>query len=371
MSSEFQERLQLYRDGKLCEEDAREVEREIDKFSAISEFLNYDEKSFLEDLKQDIASKEEHEKIKSKPLKHRVNSRIITTSVVSILLILVIIPVLYFSASAVVNSLFALNSEKLFGQSQAMAQLHQIFQPEYKITGSSMSSLGFAQQDVSVSFIDSIGNTKIDNGKINVRFSFGKPVISGTGEFPNLLSSHQFYALDRDMGSQALDFDSLEKAPKGTKAKVLVGFSKTLTPMEVGELFQNQDGSMEIVPLASGGTDLVLANPSCFINKAFYSSDKMKYNTGMQDKYDSMDNKAQSESFIGNLNIIKDNRNLLEAMYNDSILNGSDIDGMIKFVGDNGIKYAGAYISADSKELLELKGNPLIHSLEALNIVVW
>jgi hypothetical protein len=47
------------------------------------------------------------------------------------------------------------------------------------------------------------------------------------------------------------------------------------------------------------------------------------------------------------------------------------MDDMIKYVEDNGAEYVGIYISADSKELLKFKCNPLIHCMRIQNIVVW
>jgi hypothetical protein len=44
---------------------------------------------------------------------------------------------------------------------------------------------------------------------------------------------------------------------------------------------------------------------------------------------------------------------------------------MIKQVENNGAQYLGMYISADSKVLLKLKGNTLIHCIRVQNIVIW
>jgi hypothetical protein len=58
-------------------------------------------------------------------------------------------------------------------------------------------------------------------------------------------------------------------------------------------------------------------------------------------------------------------------MYYKDMLNNINMDDMIKHVENNGAQYVGMYISADSKELLKFKGNPLIHCIRVQNIVVW
>ena len=49
----------------------------------------------------------------------------------------------------------------------------------------------------------------------------------------------------------------------------------------------------------------------------------------------------------------------------------TNIDDTIKHIENNGVEYVGMYISADSKELLKLKGNPLINGIRVESIVVW
>jgi predicted Rossmann fold nucleotide-binding protein DprA/Smf involved in DNA uptake len=84
-----------------------------------------------------------------------------------------------------------------------------------------------------------------------------------------------------------------------------------------------------------------------------------------------MDDKAHSESFISNLNIIKSNKRLLQVMYFDDMFENTNIEDTIKQVENNGVKYLGMYISEYSKELLKLKSNPLIQWIRVDSIVVW
>ena len=58
-------------------------------------------------------------------------------------------------------------------------------------------------------------------------------------------------------------------------------------------------------------------------------------------------------------------------MYFDDMFENTNIDDTIKQVEKDGVKYVGMYISEDSKELLNLKSNPLVQWIRLDSIVVW
>ena len=109
MSNEFYEKLQLYKEGKLNQDEITEIESEIDKFTAIMDYVNDDDKAFLEELKQSIPSVNRDDNKLGKLLKRKVNFRIIMMTAVSVFSALMIFIILYFSASRIVSSLFALD----------------------------------------------------------------------------------------------------------------------------------------------------------------------------------------------------------------------------------------------------------------------
>ena len=54
MNNEFKEKLQLYKEGKLIQNEVAEIECEIDKFNALMDYVNDEDKAFLEGLKQQL-----------------------------------------------------------------------------------------------------------------------------------------------------------------------------------------------------------------------------------------------------------------------------------------------------------------------------
>jgi hypothetical protein len=396
MNNEFHEKLQLYKEGKLSQNEASEIECEIDKFSAITDYLNDDDKAFLEELKQQIPQGNSEENKPAKLLKSRVNFKIIKMTAISVCFISLIIISLFFLTSNIVKSLFNLDNKEAFVEKSKIVQLAQMIHPQYDSHGSGVEGSHFApQQNISVSLDNTVGNTIIDKTEINVRYSFGKPVRPVRSETSvllpllqmksfSLLGTEDLPLIDADKSITTFDFKPLEKAPEGTNAKIFVVFSKALTPEQLKEYIINQISTAEptplkFTPLAAMDSDYILANPSYYRFTPFYPFNKSnnnyaKYfesNNLKQIQFDNMDDNAHKESFISNLNLIKSNKKLVQIMYYEDIFDYMNIDNVIKYIENNGVKYIGMYISADSKELLKLKDNPMIDHILVENIVVW
>jgi len=379
MNNEFQEKLQLYKEGKLSQNEKAEIEGEIDKFTAMMDYLNQDEKDFLEELRQQIPADNGKENSPAKLLKRRVNLRIIMMSAVSVFSVLIIIIFLYFTTSKIATSLFSLNTKESYVKRATVVQLAQMFHPQYESHRSGVGKSLFAQQNFRVYLDNTVGNTLIDETEIKVRYSFGRPVRLEPSVALPLLPVEDLSMLNSHESDSISGFKILEKAPQGTKAKILVEFNKPLTPEQLKEDFIDQIGivdttPLEFTPVTTIGSKFDVANPSYYRFTPVYPYDNnnnLLDNNLKQIQYENMDNEAHKESFIKNLSLIKNNKSLLQVMYYDDMLENINIDDIIKQVENNGVEYIGMYISADSKELLKLKDNPLIHCLRVQNIVVW
>jgi hypothetical protein len=380
MNNEFQEKLQLYKEGKLNQNEVKEIEFEIDKFTAMMDYLNDDEKAFLEELTQQIPQDNEEENRPAKLLKRKVNLRIIMMTAISVFSILIIFIFLYFSTSKITTSLFGLDQKEAYVKRATMVQFTQMFNPQYKSNSSGVDKLPFAKQYIQVSLDNTVGNMLIDETEIKVRYSFGKPFRSETSLALQLLPIDDDLSL-LNSPDPVSGFKPLENAPEGTKAKIYIVFNKALTPEELKEYFTNQINTvdatpLEFTPLASIGSKFIISNPSYYVFTPVYpyGSNNAKQNESnnlKQIQYENMDDKAHKESFISNLNLIKSNKRLLQVMYYEDMFEITNIDDIIKDVENNGVKYVGMYICAGSKELLKLKNNPMIQGVRVENIVVW
>ena len=336
MNNEFHEKLQLYKEGKLSQNEASEIECEIDKFSAMTDYFNDDDKAFLEELKQQIPKDNSEENKPAKLLKRRVNLRIIMITAISVWSVLIVIMFLYFTTSKIATSIFALDYKEGYVKRAAISQLVQMFNPLYESHSSGSTLSPFAQQNIYVSLDNTVGNTLIKETEIKVKFSFGRPVRSEAAfdfslepiESSSLLNTDESNPNPNPNPNPIPDFTILEKAPEGTKAKIFIRFNKALTPQQLKEQFINQISTedttpLKFTPLAAMDSDYILANPSYYRFTPFYPYNKnnnnyAKYfesNNLKQIRYDNMDDKTHSESFISNLNLIKSNKRLLQVMY--------------------------------------------------------
>jgi hypothetical protein len=376
MDNEFQKKLKLYKEGKLNKEEVSEIESSIDKFIAISDYLNNDEKDFFEELKQQTTPEGN---ITDKSLKLKINLRIILLTVSSVIFALLVLILLFFTTSKITTSIFGLNYKETFVKREVVVQFAEMFIPQYKSNESSVSSSPFAQQNISVFLKNSVGNTKIDTTEIDVKYSFGKPVKSKTNELPPLISE-EVVATSNHESDTISGFKVLENAPFGTKSKIFIEFNRRLSAEDIKENFINKLGStvtpFDITPIAIINSNFILANPSYYEFRPVFPYDsnnanQLEDNGVKQEQYLNMDNQAHKNSLIGNLHIIKNNLNLLQTMFYNDMFNDVNFDDLIKNVEDNGAEYMGIYIIGDSKELLKLKGSPLIHCMRVQNIVIW
>jgi hypothetical protein len=381
MSNEFQEKLQLYKEGKLNQDEIAEIEYEIDKFSAISDYFSSDDKAFLEELKQEIPASSGEENIFARLLKRKVNLRIIMMTAISVLSIFSIIIFFYFMTSNIVSTLFGFTYKEAYVKRATIVQLAQLLHPQYESHRSGVDKLPFAQQNIHVSLDNTVGNTTIDETEVTVKYRFGNPVKTGIlEEFPQFLPIEFFSTITSHESDPISGFQTLERAPQGTKARILVIFNKALTPKQLKEGFINQlnpadAGPPEFTPLVSINSKFVISNLSYYqFTPVFPYDNSAKQNEDnrlKQIQYEHMDNQAHKESLIGNLNLIKNNQKLLQVMYNANMFQDINMDDMIKHVENKGVEYVGMYISAGREDLLKLKGNPLIHGVGVEDIVVW
>lgn len=376
MNHEFQKKLDLYKEGKLNQNQVADIEAEIDKFTTLQEYLKDDDNDLFEELKN-LTPPTETETKNVKRIKRGVNLRLISTTIIIVLATLVTIQFLYRVSSNITTSLFALDHKERFVESQKVGQLIKMFHPQYELNGIGGYDYGFAKQAFQTSSYNKVGNTLIEEFEMKINYSFGNPVILGTApvKAPLILDWNNPLAYNGLLG-----FEPLENAPQGTKAQIFVTFNESLNASELQTKIINQlnvdTETLEFTPVVIIDSTIIIANSSYFQFTPVYPFDanNAKLLEDIPDKqelYDSMDDATHQESLIQNLQLIKHNERLLQAMYYVDMLDGVNLDHAIQKVEQNGVEYVGMYISADSKELLELRGHPNIGGITVENIVLW
>ncbi|GGM28722.1 hypothetical protein GCM10011351_13390 [Paraliobacillus quinghaiensis] len=372
MNNDFEEKLRRYEEGKLNDSEEEEIENEIEKYTAISEYLTMENNALINELKQGMPVRNKEESMPAKQLKRKVNKRIIKMTAISVVSILIILTIAKFLTTTIATALFELDHKEAFVERETVVQLTAMFYPQFVSNNSGTKKFATTQQAVHVSLENIVGNTKVDETELNVHYSFGKPKQVTTEHLPLLGEASS------QVNNFGDGFDILENAPEGTKARIKVVFSESLSVNQLRELketLSTQINTLDITPLAAIGSDFVVANPSYYVFRPVYpydSNNTAYYEDAIikQELYENMDNEAHTESYISNLNLIKNNKELVNIMFYHTFAD-STIDKIITNVKRDGVEYIGMYLTADSKELLSLKDHSEVDRIWVENIVVW
>ncbi len=365
MCEDFKEKLDLFREGKLSPEAAGEIQLELDRYTAIKEYLDEQDNTFVEELKVEMERNVPSGDSVVKKINKRIVFKISKISIVTILVCVILLPMLYLSVLSVLGSTFRVDSDR-FLQEQDFTRyfIHMAFPEVYSPGGN--NSTDFYKQTFTCKLVKGIGH-EADQQNIEVRYFLGKlkkPEIQ-LDERLNYYSGEMFHAVDPKADFKSTDWGYLEKAPAGTRAQIFITFKDKFTPEQtrsvLGDQYFKPGRDFTVDLLAYTGSSLILAN-------TYY------YNQN-RNPFSNTNNETHKEVMLFGLKQIKKFKNiagyLSENYTYDMEEDFSDIDINIEYVEKNGVQYVGAIISGDAKELLNLKSNSEIAACRVEDIVVW
>lgn len=381
MSNDFNNRFQLYIEGKLNEAEAASMEEEIEKYRVIKDYLEDTDEEFIEKLKKEMDSVTPREESTiGKNVNKKMIKKIASISFATILVCLIILPMLYLSVSSLLGKAFRVDSNRFVQERSFTGQFISMVSPKIITTGGS-DHTEFYKQNFTSSYVKGISRKSSEN-KIEVNYSFGKleKPISTIDKPLELLYADQFYAMNSQNCINSRDWEYLEKAPKGTKAQIFITFKSKLSPQQaveaLGKEYVDVQKNFNTIMLADIDSKIVVANmnPAYYYNKNNGSSLKQE-ELNYISKFNSYDNDIQRQVLLFELSEIKKNKNLVDYITVNYSRNGRElfqnIDRSISYVEKNGVQYVGAFITGDTEELLKLRDNPNIFSCSVEDIVIW
>jgi|GEM_PF-3805696 len=380
MTEDFKERLDLYRKGELSTEETEKIEYELDRFAAIKDYLRQEEKLFETELKAGLDSGVPPEKLTGKRINRRMVARIARVTIITLLACIVIVPMLYLTTMSVLGSIFRIDADR-FAQEQHFASdfIHMAFPGKAVVGG--RNSTEFYKQDFSLELTKGISR-EAGRLELSVSCSFGR--LKGPRSlFDEKLSYYKrdlFYAVNKDTYFIPTEWSLLEKAPSGTSAQIFVTYRQKLKPGEakaaLGTQYFLPSGGFTVDMLADTGSTLALANfnPSYYYIANNGNSSKMD-DTDFINSFDSYDDETHKEVMLYGLEQLKKHESIASYISEYYTYGGrqalGDTGKMLEYVKSNGVRYIGAVISGDAKELLKLKENPEIFSCKVEEITVW
>lgn len=378
MSNDFKEKLQLYKEGMLNEAEAALIEKEIERYEAIREYLDDDE--IIHRCKEEMNSKVPEVSSVGKNINKKMVSKIISLSLATIFACLIIIPMLYISTVSLVGRATRIDSSRFAQERNFAEQFLKMSFPQVTTVGGS-DHTEFHKQNFTCNYLEGIGR-KAQIGKIEVNYSFGKlkKPKHTTNERLQFFYSDRFYAVNPKTYFNSTEWDYLSKAPEGTNAQIFITFKSKFNPQQVvtalGEQYFDSQKNFNITMLTDINSEIVISN----INPAYFyegnrtsisKQDELNY----MNKFNAYENDVQKQVLLYGLKQIKNHKNIADYItgnYSGELeLVFEDIDGSISYVEKNGVQYIGALITGDTKELLKLKDNPNIFACSVEDLVVW
>lgn len=381
MSDDFKEKLELYKAGKLSTSEAAAIEEDIEKYMAIKDYLQDIGGEFVEELKQELDSSIPAENLIKKKITKKISTRMIGISLATILTCLVLLPVLYITTMTVAGKVFRVDSTRFGQEENFTGQFLQMVFPQASYTGG-RNHTEFYKQMFACNYKTGISR-KSPYNTIEIYYAFGKlqKTKNTAGKPLEVFPSDSFYALHPETYFNTGEWSDLEKAPEGTKAQIIVAFKSRLTPQQaiaaLGKQYFDAEKDFTIRMLADTGSQITVGNP--YIPAGYYSQspNSASKNSELEfiNKFNAYDNDVHKQMLLFGLGQIKKHRNIADVITLEYSVQREalfdDIDKQISYVDKNGVQYVGAVISGDTKELLQLKDNPIIYACRVEDIVVW
>lgn len=383
MSEDIKLKLELYKDGKLSKTESESIEKEIEKYLAIKDYLDEKDEKMLEDLQRELDRNLAPENSFGKKINRKIITKISTLTLLTVLACLIIIPMLYLSAMSILGSTFRLDSDKFSEESVFSEQFMNMVFPEVR-SGKSRDHTEFYKQSFTLSYNNGLSR-KAQATELKFNYSFGKlkKPENLPGKRLQIFSRDDFHALNPQtyFNPASSEWNYLEEAADGTKAQIFVSFKSGYSPEKAFEMLGKQyfgnSNDNGVIMLADTGSTIVMANTNpVYFYERNKNSDSKQSETEYINKYSGFDNEVHKEAFAYGLNQIKKHRSLADYIIDnysyeagESIFD--DTDTMLSYVEKNGVKYVGAVIKGDTKELLKLKDNPDIYACRVYDIVIW
>lgn len=380
MNNNFKEKLQLYKAGRLNELEADAVEKEIDRFVSIREYLEENDDTFIEIIKEEMNQKISEESTIVKKINRKMLRKIISLSLVTIFVCLIVLPIIYLSTISLIGEATRVDSTRFVQEHIFTEQLMKMSFPQYTVKGGS-DHTEFYKQNFTCNYSEGISRSALTN-KIEVSYSFGrlKKPMSNRNNRLQFFYSDMFYAVNSQTNFNSTEWNILSKAPKGTKAQIFITFKTKLSPeqatMALGKEYLSLENDFNITMLADINSEIVLGN----VDPVNYYENNRKYISKQEERdfitgYNNYDNDIHKQVMLYGLLQIKNHRRIADyvavnfGFRADKVF--KDIDESISYVEKNGVQYVGAIISGDTKELLKIKDNPNVVACTILDLVVW
>lgn len=390
MSDLFKERLKRYEQGLLKGEELIAFEKELEK---LEQYQSYLEENNLETKQnQDTALEKNMPTVFTKgKMKKKILRRSKWKARLQTALTAVGIIILFVVISTVLTTIYY-----AWGKPDRTEVFRNVIDHTLTITepygylGSTSTNVDFLfRMNATRDIRKKVGDESINVGELHIPFLFSKMgfperKLYGTQEQNEAAFTYPGVG-DRGMA----DWDRLEHLPNGTVVTAYVSFNELVDTATVLDKFSSNNFDVSWLAVDTGveGTDEdyhgIVFDPIGFPTYPIWHDDDFIQQTYEEEgnfffksvsesyvspEYEDGDTKVLHEQFLKTLHFLKDHEKMAEQLYAGMSLN---LEKRVNFLEDNGFHHYGIAITGPTKEILKLKEEDLVQTIELDEIGFW
>lgn len=374
MSEDFKKKLKDYFDGKLSEEEKKEIEKELEKLEVYQEALDEELHVDRVEEKEDKNIEKRHNKmIKRGKWKARFHN---TFNVLGLIIIITIV-------SSIITGMFyaAGTPDRNEVYRDVLTYSVAVRTPNISLINLNSEQNTFFTNDYTGDLISEIGESSVRVGEFKGRTLFNKLSLN-----PLKLEGKYFlnYFSHPEGDVKFYEWGKLEKVHEGTVAEGFISFDKKYETDEILQKFK--DKNLELLWMATDTgyeEDIDYYLPIGFPYSPMWHQDdfiveKREVKDGkiggkiisetasVPSVEDYGSGELRNENFIKTLKLIQKYDSVSNPIMPTHILNDH-----LQYIEENGVKIYGMVVTGPSKEILKLKEEDWVRGIKIGNVDLW
>ncbi|NEU29224.1 hypothetical protein GN156_00300 [bacterium LRH843] len=379
MSDEFKKRLEAYENDLLKGKELEEFEEELAKLEQYQEYLEINDES----RNAPQINEEKQKKIlRSSKWKARFQTAFFAFSMLIIVTVVsIVLTAIYYSWG---------EPDRIDVFRTVIDHTLTVTEPYGDIGGTNSNSKSFFRMEMTRNLNKRVGREQIKVGEMKVNFLFSLMGFPERNDLGKISQDQPAFTYPGSGDRGMSDWDTLANLPEGTVVSAYLSFNELMDTNEVFSHFSGKD--LDIVWLAvdtgvegiDGRDHGVIFDPVGFPSYPIWHEEDMKLDFREEQKgflfgkivseghsspeYNEGDSNVLHTQFLKTLMFLEKHEKKANKLYSGHRLNlGERID----FLETNGIKHYGVVVTGPTKEVLELRDEKLISSVEVDEVEFW
>lgn len=388
MSEEFKRKLAAYEKGELCGEELEAFEKELEKLEQYQAYLNQSgseqqESDHFRQIKEKGSARFDENRLKRMFRRGKWKARFQTAFVVFGLLLIFL-----FLTSILSTAYFSIGDRPQL-YSTVIDHTLTVTDPYGQYGGYTMNVKPFFQVEIARDMVKRVGGGIIETGKLHFRFLFSKMENPERLTYGKTSDDRPSFLYPGSLEQGVVEWGRLEKLPAGTVASAYISFNRLLETDEVFSLFNEHD--VEIVWLAvdTGMEETfdegVIFEPIGFPAYPIWHKDDMQIidrkvekgsvriggvvsENSVSPDYEIGDSQVLHQQFMKTLTFLADHEKMADRIHQGYPLY---LEKRMKYLEERGIYHYGVVITGPTKELLNVREDPTIRTLQVDEVAFW